>query len=87
MAIGTQLSNGNPDGTALGQDANDLISFYGATPVVRYATSTGAPASTAAVSSTGTAWGYATSTQANAIAVFAYHLALALSNYGLTTSS
>lgn len=33
MAIGKQLSDGNPDGTALGQSAADLISFYGATPV------------------------------------------------------
>jgi hypothetical protein len=35
MAIGKQLSDGNPSGTALGQSATDLISFYGATPVVQ----------------------------------------------------
>jgi len=28
-----QLSDGNPSGTTLGQDANDLVSFFGATPV------------------------------------------------------
>ena len=33
MAIGKQLSDGNPDGTSLGQSASDKISFYGATPV------------------------------------------------------
>jgi hypothetical protein len=33
MAIGKQLSDGNPDGTSLGQSASDLISVYGETPV------------------------------------------------------
>jgi hypothetical protein len=33
MAIGKQLSDGNPDGTSLGQSSSDLISFYGETPV------------------------------------------------------
>jgi len=33
MAIGKQLSDANPSGTALGQSASDTISFYGATPV------------------------------------------------------
>jgi hypothetical protein len=35
MAIGKHLSDGNPDGTCLGQSATDKISFYGADPVVR----------------------------------------------------
>lgn len=35
MAIGKQLSDKNPDGTSLGQSATDLISFYGATPIVQ----------------------------------------------------
>ncbi len=30
-----QLSDGNPDGTVLGQSASDLISFYNATPVTQ----------------------------------------------------
>jgi len=33
MPIGKQLSDGNPDGTSLGQSTSDLISFYGKTPV------------------------------------------------------
>jgi hypothetical protein len=28
-----QLSDGNPDGTVLGQNASDLIAFYNAAPV------------------------------------------------------
>lgn len=32
MAI-KQLSDGNPDGTTVGQSATDLVGFYGADPV------------------------------------------------------
>jgi hypothetical protein len=34
----TQLSDGTPDGTVIGQSASSKISFYGATTVVRQAT-------------------------------------------------
>ena len=37
MTIGHQLSDGNSSGSALGQSATDLISFYGATPVAQRA--------------------------------------------------
>jgi len=30
-----QLSDGNPDGTVLGQSASDLISFYNTSPVAQ----------------------------------------------------
>lgn len=33
MATYKQLSDGNTDGTLLGQSATDLVGFYGATPV------------------------------------------------------
>lgn len=36
MAI-THLSDGNPDGTMLGQAAADKVGFFGATPVVQVA--------------------------------------------------
>lgn len=39
MAIGKQLSDGNPDGTSLGQSASDLISLYGGTPASQRASS------------------------------------------------
>lgn len=35
MAIGKQLSDANPDGTALGQSSTDKTSFYGATPITQ----------------------------------------------------
>jgi len=50
MAIGKQLSDGNSLGTAHGQSATDLISFYGATPVAQRAASVQA-ASVVSVSS------------------------------------
>jgi len=34
MAV-KQLSDGNPDGTTLGQNASDIIGFHGATPVAQ----------------------------------------------------
>lgn len=37
MPIGKQLSDKNPDGTALGQSTSDLIGFYGVTPVAQIA--------------------------------------------------
>jgi hypothetical protein len=39
MAIGKQLSDGNPDGTSLGQSASDLVSLYGVTPASQRASS------------------------------------------------
>jgi hypothetical protein len=37
MAIGKQLSDLNPDGTAIGQTAADKVAFYGVTPVAQRA--------------------------------------------------
>jgi hypothetical protein len=37
MAV-KELSNGGPDGTRIGQNATDLVGFYGATPVDQPAT-------------------------------------------------
>lgn len=34
----TELSDGNDDGTRLGQSASDKISFHGSTPVVQQST-------------------------------------------------
>lgn len=39
MSGETQLSDGNPAGQILGQNASDLISFYGVTPVAQRASS------------------------------------------------
>lgn len=41
MAI-KQCSDGNPDGSQLGQDPSDKIGFYGAAPAVQQVLATGA---------------------------------------------
>lgn len=59
-----QLSDGNSQGTVLGQSANDLIGFYGvATPVSRQLT---LATLSSAVSSTG-AFGFGDATTASSI--------------------
>lgn len=39
MAIGKQISGGDPDGCSLGQSATDKVSIYGATPIVQRSSS------------------------------------------------
>lgn len=51
-AAARQLSDGNSQGTILGQSANDLISFYNATPSAKTA-NLGTATLSSAVSSTG----------------------------------
>ena len=63
MTIGKQLSDGNPDGTALGQSATDLISFHGADPTDQYTT---VAAVSTSVLTTGLL-GFNTTAQANAL--------------------
>lgn len=78
-----QLSNGNSDGTQLGQDAADKVSFHGAPPVAQAATLT-APAATAATNST--PFGYSEA-QANAIVTWIRGADAALKAKGLIASS
>lgn len=54
MAAGEVLGNGNPDGVTMGETATELISFYGATPVVQRA---GAAQAAAPAGGTGVAAG------------------------------
>ena len=61
-----QLSDGNSDGTVMGQSATDLIAFYGAAPVAQRGSGNLAAITTTAATTT-TPYGYSTSTQANAI--------------------
>lgn len=58
-----QLSDGGTDGVCLGQDASDLVAFFGSTPTAQLAATT-APAATAATATT--PFGFS-ETQANAI--------------------
>ena len=72
-----QLSDGNSQGTSLGQSATDKISFYNATPVVR-TTQLAAASMSTGVSSTG-AFGFGDAATASSVI---QHL-LALKTLGL----
>ena len=87
MAIGKQLSDNNPSGTGLGQSSTDTVSFYGATPVVRYATSITAPSTTAAVTVNATTYAFGNSTQPDAITLSLSRVIAALASYGLISTS
>jgi hypothetical protein len=52
MADYNALSDGRPDGTTLGNDSTDKVSFYGAVPVVQRPYSSAVHASSALSSST-----------------------------------
>lgn len=77
-----QLSDGNPDGTVLGQGASDKIAFYGGTAQVQGTIDAAAAATTVSIS-TGTQWAYASSTQANAIVTLVNELRAELVAIGL----
>lgn len=79
MAV-KQLSDGNPDGVALGQSATDLIALHGVTPVARAAAIT-APAATASTSTT--PFGYS-QTQADALVTAVRAIIVALQAKGIT---
>lgn len=66
-----QLSDARTDGVLVGQSTTDLVGFYGVTPVVQRSGSAQAAVATSTITTaatTTTPWGFATSTQADAIA-------------------
>ena len=85
-----QLSDGGPDGTVMGQDASDLVGFFGATPVAKQTSSDLPNAGTSSldvVSSTyATTAGLSTSEGAEAVIAAINAMAHALADYGLLSS-
>lgn len=81
-----QVSDYNPDGTVLGQDTADKISFFGKTPIVQRSGSAGAAVTTTA-SQTTTPYGYSTSAQADAIVTLVNELRATLVAFGLHKGS
>ena len=79
-----QLSDDNAEGTTLGQNVLDHISFYNVTPVVQQAHI--ATVGTTAATST-TPYGFGTITQANAVVTSLNSVVTALQTYGLLASS
>ena len=83
-----QLSDGNPDGTVLGQSATDLISFYNAAPVAqRSGAAEAAVATTGSAASTGTVYGYTTAAQADGIVTLVNEMRATLVALGLMKGS
>lgn len=86
MTIGKQLSDGNPDGTALGQGASDKISVYGVDPVVQQTAPAAVSASSVVQVSAG-GFGFETSTQGNALIEAVNSMRTALVNFGIVVSA
>ncbi len=64
MAV-QQISNGGSDGTTLGQDTSDPISFYNVTPIAQR-TGSAQATFTITIGTSETSWGFKTSDQFNA---------------------
>ena len=86
MAIGKQLSDGNPDGTSLGQSSTDLISFYGETAVVQPSV-TGIATTTISQVATSGKWAFASSTAALAFVARVRSIQDKLNSLGLINES
>lgn len=80
-----QLSDKRSDGLYVGQSATDKVGFYGTTPVAQYATI--AAVNTTASTSTTNAFGYTTSTQADAIVTALNSVITALKNIGIVAAA
>jgi hypothetical protein len=81
MAIGKQLSDGNPDGTSLGQGATDKVSLYNVTPVVQASLPAAVSTSTPVAGSTGFSFG--TSTQMTGLIATVNTMRTILQNLGI----
>ena len=81
MATYERLDYGSSDGSQWGGAATEKLSCYGVTPVVQAAAIT-AVNTTAAT--TTTAFGFTTSTQADALVTAVNAIRVALTNFGIT---
>jgi hypothetical protein len=85
MAVGFQLSDGNDDGTSLGQSATDKVSLYGVTPIVQRSGAAQAVFTTTMTQSTG--WGFLSSTAADAAVALLLEVRAALVALGAIKGS
>lgn len=84
MAV-TQLSDGNDEGTTLGQSATDKIAFFGAAPIVQRS---GAVQAAAPAGGTGAAAGaYDTAANRDLLINLVNEIRLVLVNHGLMKGS
>jgi hypothetical protein len=80
-----QLSDGNPDGTVLGQNAADLISFYNASPIKQRSGAAQAAVDTTAPTSS-SPWGFS-QTQATQLIALVNEMRATLVALGLMKGS
>lgn len=80
-----QLSDKRADGLYVGQSATDKVGFYGTAPVVQASVITAV--NTTASTSTTNAFGFTTSTQADAIVTALNSVITALKNIGIVASA
>lgn len=85
-SITQYLGNDNNDGVVLGRSSLSKISVWGATPVSRGSVSTVVPPGVTAATTT-TPWGFATSTQADAISLAVRNMENVLRTLGLSVSA
>ena len=79
---------GNPsDGVNIGNATTDKVAFYGTTPITQRTSAAQASLATTVAISTGTIWGFASSTQANALVTLANELRAAMVALGLIKGS
>ncbi len=79
------LDNGNDDGTILGR-SGDKIGFYGTTAVTQPTIGTYTAALSTASATTSSPYGFATSTQADDIAIAVKTISATLSTLGIQSS-
>ena len=75
------IDDGNPDGTVLGQASTSLLGFYGLATAIARPSVTAYTTTTVAVSTSH--WGYASSTQADAVNTAARQAVTTLRALGL----
>lgn len=75
-----------PEGQYIGRSATALVGFYGTTPIVQRGNASQAALGTTAATTT-SPWGFATSTQADAITTLVNEMRTVLVNLGIMKGS
>ena len=80
-----QVTYNSPSGAQIGKSATEKVAFFGATPIVQYATI--AAVTTTGGTSTTNAYGFTTAAQADAIVTSLNSVIDALKDLGLVATS
>lgn len=86
MAV-NQLSDGNVEGTTLGQSTSDLVAFHGSAPSAQRSGTDQAAVSTSTAIAVSSGYGFSTMAQANAIIALVNEIRATLVAKGLMAGS